>query len=111
MTTKHRFITTYSELCTTRKEIRLLHLGPALRETDPIICRFSIVSLTREYDGCLDTHSTQYEALSYVWGIEKHAIPVHVNGVPIGVTVNLYHALQDCDWPIGKGSFGSMQYA
>ncbi|KAF9696142.1 hypothetical protein EKO04_005792 [Ascochyta lentis] len=80
----------YHPLSDNRKEIRLLHIQPALRHTDPIHCSLTTAFLD---DGAVDG-GPYYEALSYAWGLDTHASPVYLQGVSKTVTVNLYHALQ-----------------
>src|SRR6266480_5869272 len=70
-----------------KKHSRVLHLRPASQYNDDLICHFSIISL--------DDTVIQYEALSYVWGIQMHNDRVLVQGEPIKVTENLYIALQN----------------
>jgi hypothetical protein len=74
----------YSQLSTTRKEIRLLHLEPGVW-TDTIHCRLLDVSLLDQ---------PYYHALSYVWGDPKHREPITVDGRSWTITRNLFEALQ-----------------
>jgi hypothetical protein len=84
----------FPKLDPTMKEIRLLHIASASRPYDPIQCRFSVTSLCFEAGQTMDTCRVPYEALSYVWGLEKHHQHIRVNNSLVEVTVNLYQALQ-----------------
>jgi len=73
----------YEPLDPSRKEIRSLILEPLTAGSD-IKCTTTTISL-------LD--STEYEALSYVWGDASIRETITFNGLPTEVTKNLYTAL------------------
>ena len=68
------------------RQIRLLTLSPALRQSDPIVCNLHVVSLEGE--------KPIYEAISYVWGDPKVTVPIEVSNRPFQVTANLATALR-----------------
>lgn len=74
----------YTPLDPTQKEIRLLHLAPALNHDDPLVCSFSLVSFNE------DVH---YVALSYAWGDVAPVMPVGLEGKEVLITKNLHSAL------------------
>ncbi|KAJ4988557.1 heterokaryon incompatibility protein [Stagonosporopsis vannaccii] len=74
----------YAALDLAQRQIRLLHLHPGQPEEN-VGCHFSIISL--------DSHDTEYEALSYVWGDPTQRRAVHIEGISISVTYNLWQAL------------------
>jgi len=73
----------YRRLSVAEKQIRVVtvypgHLGQMIR------CGFQTVSLNDEPD---------YEALSYVWGLEQHRLYIELNLTQTSVTRNLHAAL------------------
>ncbi|KAH7370781.1 heterokaryon incompatibility protein-domain-containing protein [Rhexocercosporidium sp. MPI-PUGE-AT-0058] len=74
-------------LSSSKKEIRILHLLPALNWEDGIQCRLSVVCLSND-------DRLQYQALSYVWGDARITIPIDVNGFRFDATKNLVEALR-----------------
>jgi hypothetical protein len=74
----------YTPLDPTQKEIRLLHLAPALNHDDPLVCSFSLASFDEDVD---------YEALSYAWGDVTPVMPVSFEGKEVLITKNLHSAL------------------
>ena len=77
-------IMVYTPLDPTQKEIRLLHLAPALNHDDPLVCSFSLASFDEDVD---------YEALSYAWGDVTPVMPVSLEGKEVLITKNLHSAL------------------
>jgi hypothetical protein len=77
-------IMVYTPLDPTQKEIRLLHLVPALNHDDPLVCSFSLASFDEDVD---------YEALSYAWGDVTPVMPVILEGKEVLITKNLHSAL------------------
>jgi hypothetical protein len=90
---------TYSPLDESERQIRLLHLLPAVRSSnsanqgqenlttthvDDIHCTFSVVFLNDH---------VEYEALSYVWGDANDRTTIYIHGHPCKITRNLYAAL------------------
>ncbi|ORY17602.1 heterokaryon incompatibility protein-domain-containing protein [Clohesyomyces aquaticus] len=71
-------------LAAEKDEIRLLKLRPGTWD-EPLQCQFWIVEISQKPD---------YVALSYVWGDATHSYCIQVDGRPLGVTENLYSALQ-----------------
>ena len=69
-----------------QNEIRILHLLPHDGDSDaPIKCNLRVASLD---------HNPEYEALSYVWGNKGSLVDIQVSDRTVGVTKNLYSALQ-----------------
>lgn len=87
----------YQPLDKDRKNIRLLHIQPATHKTDPIQCNLEIVFLD---DNNTDNDGPHYEALSYAWGTDFSETPVHVDGHPKTITLNLFQALQHLRRPL-----------
>jgi hypothetical protein len=81
----------YQPLNETQKQVRLLRIQPATQHDDPVHCTLSTVLLGGNE---APDSETQYEALSYVWGTQKHEGSVYIGKQPRMVTVNLYQALQ-----------------
>jgi len=73
--------------------VRLLRLLPPSGDKSRIECQLITCSL-------LDSRRTHsYEALSYVWGLEKIKEPIWIEGLELSVGANLYAALshlRDC---------------
>lgn len=67
-----------------KSEIRVLEISPALSQSDSIICHLQTLSLLDE---------PEYEALSYVWGISSESRKIILNGKALIVTDNLFKAL------------------
>jgi hypothetical protein len=78
----------YSSLSPEGDNIRLLRLLPNEDEAAPLQCALRNYRLPKSY-----TRTHLYEALSYVWGNQHKTRPIHVDGVPFPVTVNLHAAL------------------
>jgi hypothetical protein len=78
----------YSPLLPGPDSIRLLRLRPPESETATIRCQLFNYSL----DGS-DKTTPRYEALSYVWGDPKNALPIVIDEYKFNVTVNLHAAL------------------
>lgn len=76
----------YKPIDSSKKEIRIIHLLPGDFD-DTINIELVPVSLSSD-------PTPQYDALSYVWGLEKCPTPAFVNGVPITITSNLDTALR-----------------
>lgn len=76
----------YKPIDSSKKEIRIIHLLPGDFD-DTINIELVPVSLS-------SNPTPQYDALSYVWGLEKCPIPAFVNGIPIAITSNLDTALR-----------------
>jgi Heterokaryon incompatibility protein (HET) len=74
----------YTTLDLTQRQIRLVHLAPALSHDAPLECGFSLAS----FDG-----DVNYEALSYVWGDINPIMPITLEGKEILITKNLHSAL------------------
>ncbi|KAI0125394.1 heterokaryon incompatibility protein-domain-containing protein [Xylariales sp. AK1849] len=66
-------------------QIRLLKLHPAIDIDAPIQCDVQAVAISQ---------CPPYEALSYCWGDPNRTVSVKCNGQALGVTENLYWALQ-----------------
>ncbi|KAK3375911.1 hypothetical protein B0T24DRAFT_718397 [Lasiosphaeria ovina] len=71
--------------------MRLLILIGADEASEPVECKMRVVGLGGQQPG----EHIPYEALSYTWGLDVHDEPVRVDGRPLRVTRNLYHALDD----------------
>ena len=67
------------------KSIRLLSITPGF-PSEPIECGLVTVQNVEE--------APDYDAVSYVWGVETSPEPIFVNGVPMTVTKNLADALR-----------------
>ncbi|KAK8061105.1 HET domain protein [Apiospora hydei] len=80
----------YERLDPSRSEIRLLTLLPNDDSDAEIQCSLQVVSLD-------DT--TEFEALSYVWGKTVCSKPIFVRGEPLHVTTNLDRALRHLRLP------------
>lgn len=76
----------YEPIDSSKKEIRIIHLLPG-DFYDTINIELVPVSLSSD-------PTPQYDALSYVWGLEKCPTPAFVNGIPIAITSNLDTALR-----------------
>jgi hypothetical protein len=80
----------YTPLDTSSKYIRLLYLQPAARWNDKIRCRLQMASLDS---------SAEYEALSYVWGIDSSCnCEILLDGITVKVRRNLWDALFALRW-------------
>ena len=75
----------YPALNFSEPEIRVLKLAPAQEKSHDIICSLTIVSLA---------DNVEYEALSYVWGMEPPSHQIYLNGHAFPVRSNLHMALQ-----------------
>lgn len=78
----------YTELDTTKNEIRLLHLSPASNRRKKIVCQFSVISLNAQ------DRRPHYEALSYAWGDPILDRSIDLNGTHYAITSNLHLALR-----------------
>jgi hypothetical protein len=76
----------YTPIDSENSEIRLLELAPGKFEDDIEIC---LVPANLN-----DDPSTQYEALSYVWGTKVSSRRALLNGIPVAITQNLDCALR-----------------
>lgn len=76
----------YEPIDSSKGEIRIIHLLPGSFD-DTINIELVPVSLS-------SNPTPQYDALSYVWGLEKCSTPAFVNGIPIAITSNLDTALR-----------------
>lgn len=94
-----RMESSFPKLNHASKEIRLLHVASAAQPSDLIQCRFSITSLSSEAEYASKAGRDSYEALSYVWGLEKHERCIQLNNNLVEVTTNLYQALQHLRLP------------
>ncbi|KAI6089526.1 heterokaryon incompatibility protein-domain-containing protein [Hypoxylon rubiginosum] len=75
----------YQPLDTSRGEIRLIKIIPALNNDETIQCTLETALLS--------TSGLTHAALSYVWGDPEITRDIHVNGKPFPITENLYDAL------------------
>lgn len=75
----------YGDLDPTLHEIRLLHIECSSSATAHIRCQLEAVKLS---------DNPQYEALSYVWGIDKPENTILINNEPLLVRQNLFSALK-----------------
>lgn len=71
------------------RELRILLLGPGTRGSS-IECEMRVVT---------DPKTTQYEALSYVWGDTTQSRTIHCNGFKFPVTESLYTAIDHLRYP------------
>lgn len=76
----------YQPIDSSKEEIRIIHLLPGDFD-DTISIELVPVSLS-------SNPPPQYDALSYVWGLEQCETPAFVNGKPITITSNLDTALR-----------------
>jgi hypothetical protein len=76
----------YTPIDSENGEIRLLELAPGKFQDDIEIC---LVPANLN-----DDPSTQYEALSYVWGTELCSRRARLNGIPVTITQNLDCAIR-----------------
>lgn len=94
---------TYSRLDTSVRQIRLLSLLPALRNSSPIKCELLTANLNPAEtfpgehlisppEAAINRHPA-YEALSYVWGDPSNPIAMKLNNRDATVTRNLHAAL------------------
>lgn len=74
----------YTLLDASLHQIRLLHV-PGGKPNDEFNCTLSIASLDDQ---------PEYEALSYVWGLETDTLPIQLQGQTKQVTQNLHSALR-----------------
>ena len=70
-------------------EIRTLLLAPGKKET-PLVCEMQVVA---------SPSSTQFEALSYVWGATTQSRSISCNGFDFSVTESLRTALLHLRYP------------
>ncbi|KAM5347745.1 hypothetical protein ACJ41O_007569 [Fusarium nematophilum] len=75
----------YDRIDTSKDAIRLIRLCRGY-DTNPIRCELSEVLLDK-------VEGIPYAALSYTWGDPSITVEIFLNGCPIRVTSNLYHAL------------------
>jgi hypothetical protein len=75
----------YSPLNPEAAEIRLLTILPDKSGKNPVRCTLQTASLN---------NSTQFEALSYVWGNVVEKVEILVDDIPFQVTTNLEAALK-----------------
>jgi hypothetical protein len=73
-----------------RDSIRLLHLHPASSSQAEVKC--SLVQTTLQFCGDIYEH---YIAISYVWGDPNDTRTIHVDDIPVSITINLFSALRD----------------
>ncbi|KAL1641061.1 hypothetical protein SLS58_006333 [Diplodia intermedia] len=71
---------------TLKQKFRLLELLPAKQPHEPIICQLRTSRLDKE--------EKTYEALSYVWGDDRHEFDIRVGEKRLSVTHNLHTALR-----------------
>lgn len=73
-----------------RDSIRLLHLHPASSSQAEVKC--SLIHTTLQFCGDIYEH---YIAISYVWGDPNDTRIIHVDDIPVSITINLFSALRD----------------
>jgi len=75
----------YLPLDASRREVRLVHLYPFVKFSDPIQCKIVAVSLD---------DSPEYDAMSYCWGEQSNPVSIKIDDSHLPITANLYEGLR-----------------